>query len=155
MDPGTAKSLSVLVVRSYNTFNVYGKPGSAVGDIYRSFETTLAPFPEDKIIRAFDEWMAEKSVMPTPADIVKIVRRYAKHDEDIQKTKTYIRERDEERANWIPPTEAEKAEVKKIVESIIPPKTMPVIDKNQNYAHWNRMTDAEKELCKIRPPVRQ
>lgn len=145
MDPETAKTLSVLVMLSYNIFNVFGKSGNAIGDVFNSFKNVLASYPEKKIIYGFEQWMQEKSVMPTPADIIKIIREFDPPRRYSAPEHRVLLEHEK----YKPPSAEDKAAVSKIVADLMArqaPKDRPDPGP-QNYKHFNSMpSEAQDEV---------
>jgi hypothetical protein len=73
MDPQTALTLGQLLSQSSEIFNTYGKDSEAFRSLFKAFKQDLAEYSEESIVRAFNEWRKTKSVMPTPADILKLL----------------------------------------------------------------------------------
>lgn len=74
-----AFQLQALIEQSFEIFNLYGKPSESVKSVIKGFNLTMEPYDIYDINAAFKQWMAEKSVMPTPADIVEIIKGIMKH----------------------------------------------------------------------------
>lgn len=68
------QQLKALITQSFQIFNVYGRQAEAVNAIISAFSYALEEYHIDHITAAFQEWMLEQSVMPTPADILKITK---------------------------------------------------------------------------------
>lgn len=115
MDRKTAKTLAVLVTKSFNLYNTYGRDPAALGDIFSDFQEALAEYPEEKISLAFTEWRKTKSSMPTPADIIELIEGEKKLKET---TQPYYRpfEPEVEVNDWSSLTPEQQAETKKLVE---------------------------------------
>ena len=65
--------LAVILRQSYNVFNLYGKTPEQMTDVIMAFDMVLEPFSGQEVIGAFSWWLANKSSMPTPADIRKYI----------------------------------------------------------------------------------
>lgn len=120
----------------------------------RAFTEVLKNKKPERIAAAFQEWMQTKSIMPTPADILTIV------DYDFGVKKTWQPEFPED--PYIDPagrTEIAKENVSRYVQTCRKNLVGDGVKKldvgEPNYAHWNRLTPEQKELCKIRKPIRQ
>lgn len=57
----------------FDTLNVYGKEPEQLGNITKLFQLILGRFQISQVEFAFAKYLETHSVMPTPADIVKII----------------------------------------------------------------------------------
>lgn len=80
---GKLINLRYLLQQSIDIFNVYGKEPEQLKNILQGFVMILDPYSSEDISAAFKEWMAESANMPTPADILKIVKRINEGRRDI------------------------------------------------------------------------
>lgn len=55
--------------------NVYGKEPEQLENIDKIFQMVLGDYKIEAIEKAFINYLKEKSEMPTPADIIKIIRK--------------------------------------------------------------------------------
>ena len=67
------KQLSCLVVQCFNTLDTYGKPPEAMESIVKIFHLILGRFSIKVVEEAFRAYLESNTVMPKPADIVKII----------------------------------------------------------------------------------
>lgn len=65
-----------LLNQSFQIFNLYGKEPEQLTAIFQGFSMILKDETEGDITTAFLQWMREKSVMPTPAEIYALCRGY-------------------------------------------------------------------------------
>lgn len=66
--------LKHLVGQSFNIFNTHGRPPEAVADIFFGFVSVLGDRDIGEVTDAFVLWMKSSSVMPTPYDILRMMR---------------------------------------------------------------------------------
>lgn len=69
-----AALLKDLIKQSFNVFHVFGVQPEAITDKVRAFLAVLDTATSQEISNAFQLWMRERSMMPTPADILALVR---------------------------------------------------------------------------------
>lgn len=55
-------------------FNLYGKSPESLSNMLLAFSAVLEDCSTEEITAAFRQWMKTQTVMPTPADILKIAR---------------------------------------------------------------------------------
>lgn len=67
------KKLTRLVTACYEAMNVYGKSPEQLEAIIMLMQMTLRKFSYDDVRKAFEVYLNQSAVMPTPADIVKII----------------------------------------------------------------------------------
>lgn len=70
--------IAEMVTQCFNGLNTYGKDAGQVGDAVKLFLFVLADYQPDEIFRAFRIFLEKNSRMPTPADIVSIIKRGGK-----------------------------------------------------------------------------
>ncbi len=90
------------MLQSFEIFNVYGKPPEAAGSIVQGFDMILEQYAIEEITLAFKDWMRTSSTMPTPADILRIVKENLEHRRAMQGERARpAREYQEIRPPWI------------------------------------------------------
>ena len=67
------KRLTSLLLVCFDALNVYGKEPEQLGNITKLFQLVLGRFSIADVENAFAVYLQKNSVMPTPADIVKII----------------------------------------------------------------------------------
>lgn len=70
--------LRELILQCFDTMKVYGKEPEQLKSAAHLFELVLAQYPMEKIQSAFVAYLSANSEMPTPADIVKLIKRNGK-----------------------------------------------------------------------------
>jgi len=72
--PEETAQIAAMLRQCFDLFNTYGRDPSALRSMLPVFEEVLAPYPTAKINSAFREWLRTEPAMPTPADILKILK---------------------------------------------------------------------------------
>ena len=67
------KKLTRLVAACYEALNVFGKSPEQLESITMIMQMTLAKYDYEIIRKAFEIHLTQSSIMPTPADIIKII----------------------------------------------------------------------------------
>jgi len=67
------KFLTNLVVHCFTTLDTFGKPPEAMESMIEMFQMVLARFSKEQIESAFRIYVETQTVMPKPADIVRII----------------------------------------------------------------------------------
>lgn len=73
-DTGKVKLLDILGF-CFSTLKTYGKEPEQLASANRMFQFVLADYPIDKISEAFKYYFSTNAEMPTPSDIVGIIKR--------------------------------------------------------------------------------
>ena len=66
--------LSELLLMCYETLDVFGKQPEQLETIKAAFQLILADYPIEAIEGAFKVYLRDNTVMPKPANIVKIIK---------------------------------------------------------------------------------
>lgn len=69
------KALAEIVVQCFDGLAVYGKQPEQVENTVALFQMVLSGYSENQIIPAFRTFLERNHQMPTPSDIVKIIKR--------------------------------------------------------------------------------
>lgn len=69
------KTLAVILSQCFDTMKLFGKEPEQMESAGALFKLVLSDFPIDKIGEAFAYHLGHSAEMPTPADIVNIIRR--------------------------------------------------------------------------------
>ncbi len=67
------KKLTRLITACYEALNIYGKSPEQLEAIIMLMQMTLGRFEYEVVKEAFGEYLQRGSIMPTPADIIKII----------------------------------------------------------------------------------
>lgn len=67
------RKLSALLLICFDVLDTFGKEPEQLANINKAFQMFLADYPYSSIEKAFKVYMSEQSVMPKPADIIKII----------------------------------------------------------------------------------
>ncbi len=74
-DPAAKAKLQDILGFCFSTLKTYGKEPEQMDAANKMFQFILADYPIDKISEAFKYYFSTNSEMPTPADIVGIIKR--------------------------------------------------------------------------------
>lgn len=74
-DPAGKLKLTGIIGYCFNTLRTYGKEPEQMDAANKMFQFVLSDYPIDKISEAFRYYFSIATEMPTPADIVNIIRR--------------------------------------------------------------------------------
>lgn len=135
-------TITTLVRQSFDIFQTYGRDANALSNLTAAFIDELKDFEEIEIVNSFKNWRSENSVMPTPADISKPIRKrrdwFAKnHRHNFEQTRNN---------DWSEKTEYEKANLEKVLsavkERLSQKESTPwkPFDSEDEKSHWNRTT---------------
>lgn len=69
------KQLSTIILQCFDSLKLYGKEPEQIGNLNAMFQFVLADYSYDKIMEAFRFYLSTSSELPTPADIVGIIKR--------------------------------------------------------------------------------
>jgi len=72
------------ISQSFDILNRYGKDTTALASITRAFIEDLQPYTEEQIIIAFKLWRRSNDSMPTPSNIINVIREDKKESIDDQ-----------------------------------------------------------------------
>ena len=64
-----AQLLKELIEQSFDVFHVYSRPPEAIPNMVKAFLLVTEDTTAGEISQAFQRWMRERSILPTPADI--------------------------------------------------------------------------------------
>lgn len=70
------QQIATLLSQSYSSFNTYGKTQDDIEDAIPVFMEILKPYSIKDITSAWKIWLETETVLPTPADIRKIITRW-------------------------------------------------------------------------------
>lgn len=68
-----ADLLKALIEQSFDVFHVYSRPPEAIPNMVRAFRLVTDGVTTAEISQAFQRWMRERSILPTPADIRQLI----------------------------------------------------------------------------------
>jgi hypothetical protein len=74
---GAAK-LDTMLMGCFAVQKLYGRDTANAGEVTRVFHATLANFPAEKVVRAFETWIGRSEEFPTPAGIINLIKRNGK-----------------------------------------------------------------------------
>jgi hypothetical protein len=74
---GAAK-LDTLLMGCFAVQKLYGRDTANAGAVTRVFHSTLANYPAEKVVKAFETWIARSEEFPTPAGIINLIKRNGK-----------------------------------------------------------------------------
>jgi hypothetical protein len=77
-NPQARSQLRELLHQCFDTMETYGKEPEQLANAAKLFEMVLAPYPLDKIQAAFVQHLTRSPKMPTPHDIVSLIKRDGK-----------------------------------------------------------------------------
>jgi hypothetical protein len=73
-DIESQKKLGLLIMDCFNTLNMYGKQPEQIESYNRIFQAMLGEYKFMVIKDAFFKYMKTNTTLPTPADIIKLIR---------------------------------------------------------------------------------
>ncbi len=68
-------TLAAMLMQCFDGLKLYGKEPEQIENAVKLFRMVLADFPSDKIQSAFVTHLQRSSEMPTPSDIVQLIKR--------------------------------------------------------------------------------
>lgn len=74
MSPQETEQIAHIVRQNYDILQTYGKDPEALKNMMRAFNDDLTGHKIESIREAFIKWRRKKNTMPTPADILTILR---------------------------------------------------------------------------------
>ena len=69
------KQIADMITQCFDVLKVYGKEPEQIKNTIKAFILTLAGFSMEQINSAFIAYLSDNSEMPTPSDIVKLIKR--------------------------------------------------------------------------------
>jgi len=72
------RKLSHLLLICFDSLDIFGKEPDQLENISHAFQLVLAEYDYSKIEKAFKIYMTEETVMPKPADIIKLIDKLDK-----------------------------------------------------------------------------
>lgn len=157
MSETAKRTLKDLLSQSFDIFNNYGKDPEALASTYQGFELVLAGYDEDKILKAFQEYLEKNETMPTPAAIKKIIDwdplpKSAESRAFDQKAKESQKEF-ERYQNLSPEQKKQHDETMAQIRAAANPEAKQSKGPGKlDYSHWDSMPPEAKELAKIKSP---
>ncbi len=67
--------LDELLAGCFALQKLYGREVANTGTVIGLFQSMLAKYPAEKVIRAFEIWLEKSQEFPTPADIIGLIKR--------------------------------------------------------------------------------
>lgn len=71
--PEEKKSLAIVIGQAFDMQKQFGKTTGQLENIVNGFCWIMEPYPVEIVMRAFAQYIRERSDMPTPSDLVKII----------------------------------------------------------------------------------
>ena len=88
-DPKSREDVREFILVCFDALDTYGKTPDQLGNAVKLFILTLADYPVPLVRNAFIRWAQERSKMPSPADIISLIKddneqimKYLKHVSD-------------------------------------------------------------------------
>lgn len=78
--PETMKTIAAAVRQSFDIFNTFGKTPAQLDTLTTAFLTALKDCRPEQVNAAFAEWLVTGKTIPTPADIIEIIKANSKQD---------------------------------------------------------------------------
>jgi len=72
-DSQARKVLTTLVTQCFQTLDTFGKPPEALASMVQMFQAVLGRFTTQEVQKAFSIYMETQTVIPKPADIVRLI----------------------------------------------------------------------------------
>jgi len=149
--------LAVHVSQAFDHFHVFAKDPQAIQSTYRVFEEDLAGFSAEKIDAAFKEYRRENKVMPTVADILKILNwdplPKSAESRQFDRKAAAVQEKAERYQNLTLAQQEKHDELMEQIRAAGKPESKLTKGPGKlDYKHWERMSPEAKEAAKIKSP---